>query len=142
MYEVSINVYEASKNDKNCKPIEVKDKEIYLSVGGYLSFNNKLPYSLLIHVHYDKDTIKELTTNIAELKSFEPYIAINPDFKDKELIDRLKDLSILSDTIEIVNKDNKKYEIVEVNIEELKDYKPFGDTILKDYKNKEKEINM
>lgn len=101
-----------------------------------------MPYSLLIHAHYDKDTEEELTENISELKSFEPYIAINPDFKDKKLVDRLKDLSILSDTVKTVNKDGKEYEIVEVNIDELKEYKPFGDSILKDYRNKEKGLEM
>lgn len=142
MYEVSFNIYEGSKKNEECKPIQINDKEIYLSVGGYLSLDSKLPYSLLIHVHYDEDTCEELTTNIEELKSFRPYIAINPDFKDKELIDQLKNLSIISDTIETVNKNNKDYEIVEVNIDELKEYKPFGDSILKDYKNKDKGLDM
>lgn len=141
MYEVSFNIYEGSKKDEECKPIEVDGKEIYLSVGGYLSMGD-MPYSLLIHAHYDKDTEEELTENISELKSFEPYIAINPDFKDTKLVNKLKDLSILSDTIETVNKDGKEYKIVEVNIDELKDYKPFGDSILKDYKNKEKGLDM
>lgn len=141
MYEVSFNIYEGSKKDEECKPIEVDGKEIYLSVGGYLSMGD-MPYSLLIHAHYDKDTEEELTENISELKSFEPYIAINPDFKDKKLVDRLKDLSILSDTVKTVNKDGKEYEIVEVNIDELKEYKPFGDSILKDYRNKEKGLEM
>lgn len=141
MYEVSFNIYEGSKKDEECKPIEVDGKEIYLSVGGYLSMGD-MPYSLLIHAHYDKDTEEELTENISELKSFEPYIAINPDFKDKKLVDRLKDLSILSDTVKTVNKDGKEYEIVEVNIDELKEYKPFGDSILNDYRNKEKGLEM
>lgn len=141
MYEVSFNIYEGSKKDEECKPIEVDGKEIYLSVGGYLSMGD-MPYSLLIHAHYDKNTEEELTENISELKSFEPYIAINPDFKDKKLVDRLKDLSILSDTVKTVNKDGKEYEIVEVNIDELKEYKPFGDSILKDYRNKEKGLEM
>lgn len=142
MYEVSFNIYEGSKKNKECKPIKIDDNEIYLSVGGYLSLDDRLPYSLLIHVHYDEDTCKELTTNIEELKSFSPYIAINPKFKDKKLIDKLKNLSIISDTIETVKKGKKEYEIVEVNIEELKEYKPFGDSILKDYKNKDKGMDM
>lgn len=141
MYEVSFNIYQGSKNDKDCKPIKIDDKEIYLSVGGYLSMGD-MPYSLLIDVHYDEDNCEELTTNISELKSFRPYIAINPDFKDEKLVDKLKDLSILSDTIETVTKDGKEYKIVEVNIDELKEYKPFGDSILKDYKNKDKGLDM
>lgn len=142
MHEVSFNIYEGSKKDKSCKPIEIDNKEIYLSVGSYLSLELTMSNTLLIHIHYDEDKCEKLTTSISKLKSFRPYIAINPDFKDRELIDKLKDLSILSDIIDTVNRENKKYEIVEVNIDVLKEYKPFGKSILKDYRNRKMNLEM
>lgn len=45
MYEVSFNIYEGSKKDEECKPIEVDGKEIYLSVGGIYLW-------VICHIHY------------------------------------------------------------------------------------------
>lgn len=137
MYKVNINPYEISKNNIERKAIKIDNEEIYLSVGAHLSMGD-LPYSLLIDVHYSNDKTERLTDSIKDLKSFGTYIAINPKFKDKKLISKLKELSIISDTINKVTRNNKIYEIVEVNIDVLKEYKPFGDSILKDFK-KEKD---
>lgn len=135
MYEVTIDPYKIGKENEEIKAIVLDDKEIYLSVGGYLSWGD-MPYTLLITAHYDSETSENITDNIPDLKSFEPYIAINPKFKDKKLIAKMKELDLISDTIKEVKYKNKNYEIVKANIELLKEYKPFGDSILKDYRDK------
>lgn len=141
MYRVNINIYETSNNDKDRKSILVNEKPVYLSVGMYMPIDEELSYSLLIDAHYSKTKSETLTANVPELDSFGPYIAINPDIKNKEIINKLKELNIISDTISTSSYNQRDYEIVKVNIEELKTYKPFGDTVLKDIKEKEQEIS-
>ncbi|MDO5569791.1 MAG: hypothetical protein Q4G04_06825 [bacterium] len=141
MYRVNINIYETSNNDKDRKSILVNEKPVYLSVGMYMPIDEELSYSLLIDAHYSKTKSETLTANVPELDSFGPYIAINPDIKNKEIINKLKELNIISDTISTSSYNQRDYEIVKVNIEELKAYKPFGDTVLKDIKEKEQEIS-
>lgn len=134
MYKVTIDPYKVAANSNENKKIFIDDKQIALSVGGYLSMDDDLHYALLIDVHYDSKNIKTLTDNIPQLESFKNRIAINPNFKDKRVIKKLRELNIISNTIETVNYKGKDYELVDVNIDELKLYKPFGDSILNDFK--------
>ena len=138
MYKMKINSYEICKKTDDKKRIFLNYKELFLSVGMYLPINDN-PYTLLIDVHYDKDNTETLTKNIKELKSFESFVAINPELKDYQIIDKLKELNIFSDTIDIVLNENKEYEIVKVNINELKQYKPAGNSILNDIKEVEEQ---
>ena len=139
IYQVMIDEYESSIMDDSAKKIFINGKRIGLSVGSQVSWDNGMKSSLLIDVHYDSNHSETLTEHIPQLKSFDNKVAINPSFKNKEIIKKLKELNILSNTIDIINYKRKKYEIVKVNIEELKLYKPFGDTILKDFKDKDIE---
>jgi len=138
VYQVTFDPYEIGKKDNEAKKIYLDDKYIALSVGGEIYYGEDFKSTLLIDVHYDSDTKKTLTKQIPQLESFGNIVAINPEFKDKKMISKLRELDILSDTIEKVNYENKDYELVKVNLEELSKYKPFGDTILKDYMYMEK----
>ena len=133
VYQVSFDPYKIAEKDKESKKIFIDDKFIALSVGSQVHFGESFKSTLLIDVHYDSDTKETLTEQIPQLESFGSVVAINPNFKDEKLINKLKELDIISDTNEKVNYENKNYELVKVNLEELSKYKPFGDTVLKDY---------
>ena len=142
MYEVKYKVYENSQKDEKCKPIMLDDKEVYLDLGAFFSIYHTKPITLLITAHYDKDNREILTENIPQLNNYGSHVAINPDLKNTEIINKLKDLSILSNTIDKVEHDGKEYEIVKVDIDILKEYKPVGVDILSYFKMKEpKEIS-
>lgn len=134
MYSVSIDLYNASIMENDAKKIFIDDKQIGLSVGSQVHFGKEFQSTLLIDVHYDSEHSNTLTEIIPQLESFGNIIAINPKFKDQRLINKLKELDIISDTIDRVNYKNKEYELVKVNIPELMEYKPFGDGMLKDFK--------
>jgi len=133
VYQVSFDPYKIAEKDKESKKIFIDNKFIALSVGSQVHFGESFKSTLLIDVHYDSDTKETLTEQIPQLESFGSVVAINPNFKDEKLINKLKELDIISDTSEKVNYENKNYELVKVNLEELSKYKPFGDTVLKDY---------
>jgi len=134
MYSVSIDLYKASTMEDDAKKIFVDGKQIGLSVGSQVCFGKEFKSTLLIDVHYDSEHSNTLTELIPQLESFGNIIAINPKFKDKKLINQLKELDIISDTIDKVNYKKKEYELVKVNLTELMKYKPFGDSMLKDFK--------
>lgn len=133
VYQVSFDPYKIAEKDKESKKIFIDNKFIALSVGSQVHFGESFKSTLLIDVHYDSDTKETLTEQIPQLESFGSVVAINPNFHDEKLINKLKELDIISDTNEKVNYENKNYELVKVNLEELSKYKPFGDTVLKDY---------
>lgn len=133
VYQVSFDPYKIAEKDKESKKIFIDNKFIALSVGSQVHFGESFKSTLLIDVHYDSDTKETLTEQIPQLESFGSVVAINPNFKDERLINKLKELDIISNTSEKVNYENKNYELVKVNLEELSKYKPFGDTVLKDY---------
>ena len=139
MYRISFEPYEIVKKNKDAKKIFIDDNFIALSVGSTLSFGDELKSTLHILVYYDNKKYKEFTKQIPNLENFGTTIAINPNFKDDKLIAKLKELDIISDTLETVEYKNKNYDLVKVNIEELMQYKPFGDAILKDYLSIEKD---
>ena len=137
IYEITIDEYKAVANLKDAKKIYVENKLICLSVGEIVSFENEfknLTSNLLIEVMYDSDTKKQLTTKITKLESFGSVVAIDPNFKDNKVLDKLKELNILSDMIETVSYEDKQYDLSKVNLSELMLYKPFGETTLKNYK--------
>ena len=148
MYEVSFDQYKISTNGKDSKKIFIDDKQIGLSVGGYLSAGDDFKSTLLIDILYDSEHEETLTTQIPQLESFGSVVALNPKFKNKKVINKLTELGIISKPLEVVNYDKQDYTLVKVNMEELMLYKPFGDSILKDYigvekyreKQKEKEL--
>lgn len=138
IYQVSFDPYKIGVEKEDSKKIFVDGKQIALSVGSQLNTKNDFKSTLLIDIHYDSDHKETLTEQIPQLESFGSVVALNPKFKDKKTIDKLKELDILSQTLETVDFNHKKYELVKVNLDELMLYKPFGDSILKDYKSIEK----
>lgn len=138
VYQVSFDPYKIGVEKGDSKKIFVDGKQIALSVGSQINMKYGFKSTLLIDVHYDSDNKATLTEQIPQLEGFGTIVALNPKFKDKKTIEKLKELDIISQTLEIVDFNNKKYELVKVNLDELMLYKPFGDSILKDYKSIEK----
>lgn len=138
VYQVSFDPYKVGTESKDNKKIIIDGKQIALSVGSQINMKYGFKCTLLIDVHYDSNTELTLTEQIPQLESFGNIVALNPKFKDKKTIEKLKELDIISQTLETVNFNNKKYELVKVNLNELMLYKPFGDSILKDFKSIEK----
>lgn len=133
VYQVTLDPYKISVNTKDNKKIFLDDKQIGISVGGHLSAGGEFKSTLLIDIHYDSDTTETLTKPIPQLESFGSIIALNPEFKNKRVIDKLTELGIISKPLETVNYKKQDYDLVKVNLEELLSYKPFGDSILNDY---------
>ncbi len=138
VYGYILDPYKIGVESKDNKKIFVDGKQIALSVGSQINMKYGFKSTLLIDVHYDSDHKETLTEQIPQLEDFGSIIALNPKFKDKKTIDKLKELDIISHTLETVDFKNKKYELVKVNLDELMLYKPFGDSILNDYKSIEK----
>lgn len=138
VYQVSFDPYKIGVEKGDSKKIFVDGKQIALSVGSQINMKYGFKSTLLIDVHYDSDNKATLTEQIPQLEGFGTIVALNPKFKDKKTIEKLKELDIISQTLETVDFNNKKYELVKVNLDELMLYKPFGDSILKDYKSIEK----
>lgn len=134
IYSVSLDPYKAAINTENCKKVFINDKQVGLSVGGHLDMSDELKTTLLIDVHYDSDNTETLTVPIPQLESYDNRIAINPEFKNKEVIDKLTELNIISKPIETVKYKNKDYNLVTVNFDEFMLYEPFGNSILNDFK--------
>lgn len=133
MYSVSFNPYEMGIDIKDNKKIVIDGKEIILSVGSTISSGDDFKATLNIDVYYDKNSYESLTDFIPQLNSFDNKIAINLKFKNQNVIAKLRELGILSETVDKVKYGKKEYEIVTVNLEELKLYKPVGDAILKNF---------
>ena len=133
IYLVKPNLYKMF-NDESAKHIIFNNKKVGISVGANVNFKKEFKCTLLIDIHYDSDNQETLTYPLEELESHRNIIAINPKFKNKELINQMKELNIISDTIKTIKKGKYNYELVSVNLEELKLYKPFGSTILKDFR--------
>lgn len=138
VYQVSFDPYKIGIESKDNKKIVVDGKPIALSVGSQINMRLGFKCTLLIDVHYDSEHKDTLTEQIPQIEEYGSIVALNPKFKDKKIIDKLKELNIISQTLETVNYKNKEYELVKVNLDELMLYKPFGDSILKDYKSIEK----
>lgn len=138
VYQVSFDPYKIGIESKDNKKIVVDGKPIALSVGSQINMRLGFKCTLLIDVHYDSEHKDTLTEQIPQIEEYGSIVALNPKFKDKKTIDKLKELNIISQTLETVNYKNKEYELVKVNLDELMLYKPFGDSILKDYKSIEK----
>lgn len=138
VYGCSLDPYKFGIESEENKKIFVDGKQITLSVGSQLNIKDNFKNTLLIDVYYDSENMVSLTEQIPQLESYSSIVALNPKFKDKKTIDKLKELNIISQTLETVNYKNKTYELVKVNLDELMTYKPFGETILSDYKSIEK----
>ena len=138
VYQVSFDPYKIGIESKDNKKIVVDGKPIALSVGSQINMRLGFKCTLLIDVHYDSEHKETLTEQIPQIEEYGSIVSLNPKFKDKKTIDKLKELNIISQTLETVNYKNKEYELVKVNLDDLMLYKPFGDSILKDYKSIEK----
>lgn len=133
VYRFAVDEYKIATSQVNAKKIVIDNQQIGLSVGSQVHFDNELKSTLLIEILYNNENKETLTEQIPQLESFGNIIAINPEFSNQKVIKKLKELDILSETIDEVSYKQKQYELVKVNLEELKLYKPFGDSVLNDY---------
>lgn len=133
VYRFAVDEYKIATSQVNAKKIVIDNQQIGLSVGSQVHFDNEFKSTLLIEILYNNENKETLTEQIPQLESFGNIIAINPEFSNQKVIKKLKELDILSETIDEVSYKQKKYELVKVNLEELKLYKPFGDSVLNDY---------
>lgn len=137
-YMVSFNPYKMAIESENDKKIYVDGKQVALSVGSQVNFKTGFKCTLSIEVYYNSDDKEILTEQIPQLEDYGNIIALNPKFKNKKIINKLQDLNIISKKLETVKYKNQNYDLVKVNFDELMLYKPFGNSILKDYKSIEK----
>ena len=112
MYRVSLNPYEIGINTKDKKKIIIDDKEVILSVGSCINYEEDFKATLNIEVYYAKNEHDSLTSRVPQLKCFDNKIAINPKFKNQKVIEKLRDLGILSETIEKVKNNMKLFLLI------------------------------
>lgn len=136
-YLIKINPYEITKKNESAKKLIFNNKFVGISVGATINMKKGFNPILLIDIHYDSDNQETLTYSLDELEGYTNIVALNPKFKNKELIEELRNLNIISEPIKVVKKGTQNYEMVSVNLDELKLYEPFGDTILNEFKKKE-----
>lgn len=135
----------SNTNDKS-KNLYVDNEKFSLVVGIHFNCEGKAKINLILEALFKDKTIA-INKSIPVLKSYSNEIAICDDAKNKKVITKLKELNIISDSIRTISYKNKKYEIVEVNLNELKLYEPLGKNIINDFmqfkannKNVEKEL--
>ena len=133
-YPIEFDNYELALKNENAKKLIFNNKIIGIVVGSQYSNPGGVNPTLFIDLYYDSNNHEMLSYPIVEVGRNTNLMAINPKFKNKELIEYMKELDIISDTIKTVKKGLKKYDIVGVNLEELKLYKPLGELGLKEFK--------
>lgn len=144
VYQFSLDYYEKTK-ESNAKKIYVDDKLVVPSACIDMNFaNNEDLYSSLgLSFYYSSDECEKMTRCIPSIDEKDDLIAILPSFKDDKLIDKMKELKIITDVVSKELYKGEEYRIAKINLEELREYCPFDHAVIDDkIKSKNRKQNM